>query len=190
MEYTLTFSQMELYNLIQEDKFSVFDIPFEIRTEDTVMYSLELHKVTYEREKLDEFLKRAMEDIKNAPNKKFSEDLLERISPYFPGGDREFDPELAQIDGKIAKKELSVFDLPFNFRVEYPVFYSSQLYIVRSDRRQLNEFLKRAQVDLMLFPEGVKKSDLKSILAPYLPGGKREFYPEFGKLCDRKEKTM
>ena len=185
MEYTLTFSEMELYDLIQEDKFSVFDIPFEIRTEDPVMYSLELHKAAFERKKLDGFLKRAMEDIKNAPNKKFSEDLLERISPYFPGGNREFDPELAQVDGKIVKKELSVFELPFNFRVKYPVFYSTELYTVRSDRRQLNAFLKRAQEDLTQFPEGIQKFELESRLAPYLPGGKREFYPEFGELCDR-----
>ena len=83
------------------------------------------------------------------------------------------------------KKELSVFELPFNFRVKYPVFYSTELYTVRSDRRQLNAFLKRAQEDLTQFPEGIQKFELESRLAPYLPGGKREFYPEFGKLCDR-----
>ena len=179
---------MTLYEMILDNRLSVFDIPFETRIKDTGLYLMELRRARHDRKKLDIFLKRLKEDMKNLTDAG-REDFEEIFSPYFPGGYHEFFPEMESIDVKITEKELSVFDLPFNFRVEYPMFYSTELYTVRNDRKRLNEFLKRAQVDLMLFPEGIQKSDLKSILAPYLPGGKREFYPEFGELCDRKEKT-
>ena len=175
---------MTLYEIILNGGLSVFDIPFETRIRDTGLYSIELRRVRHDRKELDTFLKQLKEDMEKLTDAA-REDFQEIFSPYFPGGYNEFFPEIEGINAKITEKELSVFDFPFHFRMKYPMFYSTELYTVRSDRRQLNAFLKRAQLDLLDFPEGVQKSDLESRLSPYLPGGKREFYPEFGELCDR-----
>lgn len=188
MEYTFTLSETEIHDMIFCNTFSVFDLPFEIRSQDLDMYLAELKKAEHDREYLDSVIDRIQEDIPKISNPEIVRELRRCLSYVLPGGKKEFAPELEKLEKQISQGKRSVFDLYFNFRIKYSYLYEAELLRVRGSRKKLNKFLKKAKKDLERLSDEENKKMLESRLAPYLPGGKREFYPEFGQLCDRGKK--
>lgn len=185
MEYTFTLSALELHRMILSETFSVFDLPFEIRSQDLDMYIAELKKAEHSRKYLDIVIQKIQKDIPHISDPEMVKELRRCLSYVLPGGENEFVPELERIEKKIRLGKLSVFDLHFNFRIKYSFLYETELIRIRKKRKKLNKFLKKTRCDLDRLPDGEDKRRLESILAPYLPDGKLEFYPEFGKSYER-----